>query len=70
MRRLLCTLHIGLVLLVGCGQGTYDERLEKRISELKSAPAATENDGAEGGEEETTEEDEAASAEDDTGQEK
>ena len=57
MRRLLITLQLGLILLVGCGQSTYDERLENRISELKnSPPAAAENDAQDEGDEESDEE--------------
>ena len=57
MRRLLITVQMGLMLLVGCGQATYDERLEKRISELKNAPpAAAESDAQDEGNEDSTEE--------------
>jgi hypothetical protein len=56
MLRLLITLQMGLILLVGCGQSTYDERLENRISELKnSPPAAAENDAQDDGDEESDE---------------
>ena len=56
MLRLLITLQLGLILLVGCGQSTYDERLENRISELKnSPPAAAENDTLDDGDEESDE---------------
>ena len=57
MLRLLITLQLGLILLVGCGQSKYDERLENRISELKnSPPAAAENDAQDEGDEESDEE--------------
>ncbi len=63
MRRLLITVQMGLMLIVGCGQATYDERLEKRISELKNPPpAAAENDAQDDGDEETTEEEDAEEA--------
>ena len=61
MRRLLIIVQLGLMLLVGCGQATYDKRMEKRISELKNPPpAAVEDDALDDGDEEPTEEEDAA----------